>query len=73
MERIARREVKYVGYFESDPIRCASDPIRIFLREHSEFLNRRSRADLPSRRVDREKTSQPLWFYLPEDHFRWIL
>jgi len=31
MERIARREVKYVGYFESDPIRCASDPIRIFL------------------------------------------
>jgi len=38
MERIARREVKYVGYFESDPIRCASDPIRIFLREHSEFL-----------------------------------
>jgi hypothetical protein len=31
MERIARGKVKYVGYFESDPIRCASDPIRIFL------------------------------------------
>ena len=26
-----------MGYFESDPIRCASDPIRIFLREHRVF------------------------------------
>jgi hypothetical protein len=33
MERIARGKVKYVGYFESDLIRCASDPIRNLLEE----------------------------------------
>jgi hypothetical protein len=33
-----RTEINYVGCLGSDPIPCASDPIRIFLREHSEFL-----------------------------------
>ena len=38
MEKIARTKINYVGYLGSDPIRCASDPIRIFLREHADFL-----------------------------------
>jgi len=33
MERIARTEINYVGCLGSDPIPCASDPIRICLRE----------------------------------------